>query len=131
MDGQRLKKIREMMGKTQSEMAYKLNITPQAYSRMERGKTGIDVDRLSKIADGLELSVEDLYKFNDKKYVIQGNTNKGEAKENALQFHLIINESEKSIEILQKMIEGQQKEIEFLRNQVDNLTKLLNRLQGN
>ena len=129
MDGQRLKKIREMMGKTQSEMAYNLSITPQAYSRMERGKTNIGTDRLEKIAESLELTVEDMYKFDEKKYTISGNTNKGELKENAMQFHLTINEGDKTISVLQKTIDNQQKEIEFLRTQMDNLTKLLNKLQ--
>jgi transcriptional regulator with XRE-family HTH domain len=130
MDGHKLKKIREMMGKTQSEMAYNLSITPQAYSRMERGKTNIGTDRLEKIAESLELSVEDMYKFDEKKYTISGNTNKGEAKENAMQFHLTINEGDKTISVLQKTIDNQQKEIEFLRTQMDNLTKLLNKLQS-
>jgi transcriptional regulator with XRE-family HTH domain len=130
MDGHKLKKIREMMGKTQSEMAYNLSITPQAYSRMERGKTNIGTDRLEKIAESLELTVEDMYKFDEKKYTISGNTNKGELKENAMQFHLTINEGDKTISVLQKTIDNQQKEIEFLRTQMDNLTKLLNKLQS-
>ena len=117
------------MGKTQSEMAYNLSITPQAYSRMERGKTNIGTDRLEKIAESLELTVEDMYKFDEKKYTISGNTNKGELKENAMQFHLTINEGDKAISVLQKTIDNQQKEIEFLRTQMDNLTKLLNKLQ--
>ena len=130
MIGQRLKKIRQMMGKTQSEMASKLNITSQAYSRMERGKTGIDIERLKKIAEGLELTIEDLYKFNENNFTLKVNPKKEDERGNGLQFQLNNHESEKSIEILQKMIDNQQKEIEFLRTQVDNLTKLLNNLQS-
>jgi transcriptional regulator with XRE-family HTH domain len=129
MDGQKLKKIRQMMGRTQSEMAFKLNITPQAYSRMERGKTGIDIERLKKIAAGLDLTFEDLYKFNENNFILKVNPKQGDEKGNGLKFQLNDYESEKSIEILLKMIDSQQKEIEFLRTQMDNLTKLLNKLQ--
>ncbi len=117
------------MGRTQSEMAFKLNITPQAYSRMERGKTGIDIERLKKIAAGLDLTFEDLYKFNENNFILKVNPKQGDEKGNGLKFQLNDYESEKSIEILQKMIDSQQKEIEFLRTQMDNLTKLLNKLQ--
>jgi len=125
MDGSKIKRIREIVGKTQDEIAKKLNITTQAYSRIERGKTSIEMNRLNKIAEAFGMTIEEILKFDDKKFLISGNnTNNGEANENALQFHLTINEApnnEKVIEMLEKIIEQQKEEIQYLRKQLENL----------
>lgn len=123
--GTKIKRIRELFGKTQEEIATKLNITHQAYSRLERGETSIDTDRLEQIAQVLGISVEDIYRFDEKKLVISGNTNNGEAKENSLHFTLTINEecNIKLVNSLEKTIQQQKDEIDFLRNQVQELTK--------
>lgn len=125
MVSSKIKRIRELFGKTQEEIAEKLNITPQAYSRMERGESSISVERMEDIAKALGVSVEDIYKFDEKKMVISGNTNHGEAHDNALHFNLTIHEHDcsKAIEILEKTIEKQQEEIVFLRHQLECLTK--------
>jgi transcriptional regulator with XRE-family HTH domain len=125
MNGSKIKRIREMLGKTQEEVAEKLNLTAQAYSRMERGETSVSMKRLEEIAEVFEMKVEDIYRFDEKKVVISNNTNHGEAKENSVQFHLTINESDKAIEILEKTIAAQQEEIKHLRKQVEKLTELL------
>jgi transcriptional regulator with XRE-family HTH domain len=98
MDGAKIKRIREMKGKTQEEIAEKLNLTAQAYGRMERGETSINTERLGKIAEALDVSVEDIYRFDDRKFMISGNNN-GEANEN-VQFNLNIYDSDKAIDIL-------------------------------
>ncbi len=117
-----------MLGKTQEEIAQKLSLTPQAYSRMERGETSISLDRLGKLAQAFDMKIEDIFGFDDNKVVIAGNNNNnGEAKENALQFHLTINESNKTIEILERSLANQQEEIKHLRKQVEKLTELLNK----
>jgi len=128
MNGIKIKRIREMLGKTQEEIAQKLSLTPQAYSRMERGETSISLDRLGKLAEAFDMKIEDIFRFDDNKVVITGNNNNnGEAKENALQFHLTINESNKTIEILERSLANQQEEIKHLRKQVEKLTELLNK----
>jgi transcriptional regulator with XRE-family HTH domain len=126
MNGSKIKRIREMLGKTQEEVAEKLNLTAQAYSRMERGETSVSMERLAQIAAAFEMKVEDIYRFDEKKVIITGNNNNhGEAKENAFQLHLTINDSDKAIEILEKTIAAQQEEIKHLRKQVEKLTELL------
>ena len=124
MNGFRIRRMREMIGKTQEEVAKELNLTHQAYSRMERGETGISAERLEKLANALGIKVEDFY-ADDKKVVITHNTNHGEAKENSVQVHLTINENEKTLEILQQRIAAQDQEISYLRKQLEKLTDLL------
>ncbi|MGZ3755338.1 MAG: helix-turn-helix domain-containing protein [Mucilaginibacter sp.] len=50
---------REMRNYTQEYLAYKLNISQNAYSKIELGYTKITVERLFAIADILELDVID------------------------------------------------------------------------
>jgi len=55
-----IKKFREQKNITQSELAEKLNVTRQAVSNWETGKTQPDIDTLHKIADMLEISIDEL-----------------------------------------------------------------------
>jgi transcriptional regulator with XRE-family HTH domain len=53
---------REQRNYTQEYLAYKLNISQNAYSKIELGYTKITVERLFQIADVLEFDVVDLIK---------------------------------------------------------------------
>ncbi len=52
--------IRQRKGVSQHAMAFHLNISQPAYSKMEMGETEIKIARLYEIADILEVSVFDL-----------------------------------------------------------------------
>ena len=54
-----IRKRREMRNYTQEYLAYKLNISQNAYSKIELGYTKITVERLFAIADILEFDVID------------------------------------------------------------------------
>jgi transcriptional regulator with XRE-family HTH domain len=125
MTGTKIKRIREMLGKTQEEIAEKLNLTAQAYGRMERGETSINTERLEKIAGALGVSVDEILRFDGSKFLISGNSNNGEANESALQFNLNIYESDKALEVLKETISNQQEEIKYLHKQIEKLTDLL------
>ncbi|MDD4125008.1 MAG: helix-turn-helix transcriptional regulator [Eubacteriales bacterium] len=58
--GKNIKKFREMKKVTQEEMAQALFITRQAVSNWENGKTEPDIDTLQKIADFLNVTMEEL-----------------------------------------------------------------------
>ena len=60
MVGKNIKKYREQKGMTQDALAEKLNVTRQALSNWERGKTQPDIDTLQRISEMLEVSVEEL-----------------------------------------------------------------------
>ncbi len=125
MTGTKIKRIREMLGKTQEEIAEKLSLTAQAYGRMERGETSITTDRLEKIANALGVNTDEIMKFDGSKFQISGNSNNGEASENGVQFNLNIYESDRAIEILKETISNQQEEIKYLHKQIEKLTDLL------
>ena len=55
---QNLKRIREAAEMTQTEVAYKLNITRQAYNHYETGKREPTVETLIKLADLFHVSTD-------------------------------------------------------------------------
>lgn len=58
--GKNIKQFREEAGCTQEQMAESLNVTRQAVSNWENGKTEPDINTLDKIANYFNLSVEDI-----------------------------------------------------------------------
>ncbi|WP_299707381.1 helix-turn-helix transcriptional regulator [uncultured Pontibacter sp.] len=60
MIGSTVRCIRSQKGYSQEYMAFQLNISQNAYSKLERGETEITVRRIYQIADVLEVSVYEL-----------------------------------------------------------------------
>lgn len=60
MVGKNIRKFRENKNMTQEDLADKLNVTRQAVSNWETDKTQPDIDTLHKIAQILDVSVEEL-----------------------------------------------------------------------
>lgn len=57
-----VKKYREDSSITQKEMALKLNITQQAYSRKEKGLRGFTVEEALLLEEILGVSIKELFK---------------------------------------------------------------------
>ncbi len=55
-----IKKYRQAKHMTQDQLAEKLNVTRQAVSNWETGKTQPDIDTLTQIAEVFEISIEEL-----------------------------------------------------------------------
>jgi len=60
-----IRKIREHLNYTQEYLAMKLNISQNAYSKIELGYTKITLERLYQIAQVLEVDLIDLIKADD------------------------------------------------------------------
>lgn len=60
MVGKNIKKAREGKGLSQEQLAERLNVTRQAVSNWERGKTQPDIEMLQRLSEVLEVSVEEL-----------------------------------------------------------------------
>ena len=60
--GSKLKRLREMKNLKQEDIAKKLNISKQAYSKIERDETKLDVDRIIDLSEIFEVSPEELLK---------------------------------------------------------------------
>ena len=55
----KLKEYRLKIGLTQSEIAFKLGMNQQSYSRYENGTTEPNIETLIKIADFFQISIDD------------------------------------------------------------------------
>ena len=62
-----IKDLRKKKNMTQDELAEKLNVTRQAVSSWENGKTQPDVETLTQLAEVLEVSVERIIYGKEKK----------------------------------------------------------------
>ena len=61
--GQNFKRIRKRMNMTQEELATKMEISQSYLSDIENGRTNPSIKTVKKLADGLGVSVNEL--FND------------------------------------------------------------------
>lgn len=55
-----IRSYRKALGMTQAELAEKLGLAPNTLSQYETGKREPDMDTLSRLADALEVSVDEL-----------------------------------------------------------------------
>lgn len=115
--GDKIKKIRDLKGLKQEEVAEKLNITPQAYGKIERNETKLDTERLHQIAEIFGITTEDIQGFDDKNMFV----NNLKECENSQGTYFIMNnfsDTDKLYPLLEKVIAQQQEEIRFLREQL-------------
>jgi DNA-binding XRE family transcriptional regulator len=64
----RMRKIRETYGLTQAEVAYKVEITPQAYGKIERRAGKTKIETLMKIASAIGVSTKFLIDIENDDY---------------------------------------------------------------
>lgn len=66
--GNRVKRIRELKNYSQKYLADRMDISQSAYSKLETGETKISDEKLSQIAEILEVKPEDIKEFDSQKY---------------------------------------------------------------
>ena len=66
--GETIASLRKNKGMTQNELAEKMNVTDKAVSKWERNLSCPDVNTISKLADILVVSVEELLNSKNKEY---------------------------------------------------------------
>lgn len=71
--GQRLHALREQAGLSQQQLADRIGLTQRAYAYWERHPVALRPDQLLKVAEALNVSVEDLVGTNGKKKRGAGN----------------------------------------------------------
>jgi len=131
--GDKIKKIRDLKGLTQEDIASKLNISSQAYSKIERNETKIDDKRLEQIANALDVPAESIQKFDESNFFIS-NLKECENSQSLGMMNTVNNyyyNTDQTIPVLENLIELQKQqlkqqsdEIQFLRKQLESLLRV-------
>lgn len=66
--GETISSLRKNKGMTQNDLALKMNVTDKAVSKWERNLSCPDINTISKLADVLDVSVEELLNSKSKDY---------------------------------------------------------------
>ena len=104
---------------TQQHLADKLDISQNAYSKIENGTTKLTIDRLEQIANLLDVPIESV--LSNEKQVFN--------LENHAKFYdHIKNIYEESKEILQQQIDSQKQQVVFLQSQNEKLMSAIEEL---
>lgn len=115
-----ISKIREKRhekGFSHEYMAHMLNLSPSAYTKLERMDTKLTVERLLKISDVLETSVSEFLEISPENIYHQN------ISENAVGYQDIKNLYQENQETIEKLVEAKdelisklEKQLEFLRS---------------
>ena len=119
MIGNKIKNIRELKNFTQEYMAEKLEISQAAYSKLEKGDLKISQDKLNKIAEILDVNLEDIKDFDNKRILNSYNSIKGNNSNitySNQDIILIRKLYEDKINLLEKLVQKQEEEIKNLKN---------------
>lgn len=71
--GERIRNLRKERNWTQEELAYRANIHRSHLGEIERGETSVTVESVAKIANALEITVEDIFRHLQPSYENKGN----------------------------------------------------------
>jgi transcriptional regulator with XRE-family HTH domain len=115
--GEKIRKIRELKGLKQENIATALGMSITAYGNLERGDTHLTYDKLEEIAKAMEVTVQDIINIPEQ-FNIQSITNSqvGQGYN-----HWEIKQSEMALEGYKQTITELQSQVEYLKRQNDTL----------
>ena len=99
--GLQIQKLRKIRGITQEQLAERINMDPANVSNIERGKRFMTAETLEKIADVLNVSVNELFSFDE--YSSREYIEKYLTKEIKLLNDAELNYLYKTVEVLKKL----------------------------
>lgn len=114
--GKKIRTLRELKGYSQEYVAGKLDIAQNTYSKIETSQTKLNTDVLEKIADILEVSINDL--LSEEPMVVHfSGTNHGSQGN----FGTIENFHAGQIELFEKILASKDEEIARMQKTIDGL----------
>lgn len=119
MNGQKLRKLRELRNFTQEYMAKSLGMTQQNYSKMEKSEIKFSEDRVEKLAKILDIDVNKLNNFDEKFIFTQNNEERsfdnGYSNGLSFNFNVVVGSEElqlskQKVQLLEKKVQDLQAE---------------------
>lgn len=116
--GDKLRTLRDLHGIKQEDIAQRLGISQNTYSKLETGETDLTISRLEEIAKIYNLKPMDLFNF-DPKYIIHQMHNQSVT----IHGDIIQSNFEKEIELYKDQITQLKEENKFLKDMIEHLKK--------
>lgn len=127
---EKIRLLRELKEMSQAELAHRIHMSTEGYAKIERGERRLDVQRLTQIANVLDIGVADLFNIINKRelYLINDNNffvigkDKIQASCTYSSDKELILENEKlklALKYKNELISQKDKEIELLRKLLD------------
>lgn len=123
VSGYKIKKMRELRNYTQSYVAERLGLSQSNYARIENNSISIGEERLKKLAEILETTVENIAGFDEQViFSINHNTNFNAIQNLSSQQNYLINEElkkmyDEKIQLLQDKVKLLEEHIKLLQTQ--------------
>lgn len=113
--GHSIKRVRDMLGIKQETLAAELNMTQQAFSKLEQ-KEQIDEKTLNKVAEALQIPVEAIKNMTDEAaFNIIGNTFQNDSSAYVYQYKCNFNPIDKVVELYERMLKAEQEKVRLLQ----------------
>ena|SRR6478735_2343249 len=110
----RIKNVRRQKGISQESIAYDLGIDYSTYGKIERGHISLTVDRLQRISEVLQVTVQELYGWNESR---QDTVASVKDKEMLIrQYQTELDLTKRELELLQQQLKDKEKIIRLLEN---------------
>lgn len=119
-----IKNLRLEKNWSQKDVAEKLNISVNGYSKIERGKSSINTERLNELAEIFDVSPHDLLpnEPNGNCLIIKGNNNNNQHSNFYHTPQDVANEMEKlrlKIQYQEQLLQQQERELQNMQNLID------------
>jgi len=115
---EKIRRIRELKGWSQEQMAEKLHMSVSGYENIERGKTNVQFSKLEQISKILDMKLSELIELNEKNiqillyaendnienHVITIQSSDVHLKHELEKAHLLLQERDKEISYLKELI---------------------------
>lgn len=113
--GRNIKRFRDILGIKQETLAAKLEMTQQAFSKLEQ-KEEIDEKTLNKVAVVLQIPVEALKNMTDEAAVnIVANTFNSHDTSTSISYYPTFNPIDKVVELYERMLKAEQEKVCLLQ----------------
>lgn len=114
--GDKIKSIRELKNYTQQYIAEQLGMTQAGYSKIEKGKTSLSLEKLEQLVVILELPLEYIINFDTQEYLNQNCTiSTDHAVYTQKSFELVKRLYEDKIALLEKLLGKTDQELQFYK----------------
>jgi len=130
---EKIRFMREERNWSQDEMAAKLNMSLNGYSKIERGESKVHIPKLEQIAETLEMDAIELMALGEKCFYYNVNGNNGNTGYNIIGSAELTFENQKLqllLEIKDKELALQQREITLLQQKIADQQKIITFLEN-